>query len=486
MSNPYHDPLTLKVLGSQLLSQISHSLTDIVQSPILPRVSPGFLTDKISENPPMEGTPLPVLFTELEDLIKPGLVLTNHPLYFAEMSGQISESTILSEIFINTFHTPGFSWEASPSQTELENIVMDWFAELTGLPQRFLIKNEGGGSLSTTTTHSYFHSINVAKFKKMEELNIDFLNEKTLKFVAYFPEINRKKALKALKMKEVTEIREIPMVFEEKTFNYQMNVEVLLKTIVNDIEKGFIPFWCDCSLGSEGLCNIDDIEKIGEICKKYGLALNINANWGGFFLMLSQFKDKFKKSLEYADFILMNGRYLLAGGYTGFMYFSDKMLFRKSVGGLMGYPMVDLNLKKKNVMHMKDFSIGFGKRFNNFKLYFMIRRIGAEGIRKFLQKKISLGQIFEENLRKIEGFEIKQRNEFGVICFKAKFEDLNKGNEDFLNEINRESQTGVIGGVRVGDEFLLRVSVNNENTEEKHILQILEKIQNIYLKKVKG
>ena len=116
----------------------------------------------------------------------------------------------------------------------------------------------------------------------------------------------------------------------------------------------------------------------------------------------------------------------------------------------------------------------------------MIRRIGAEGIRKFLQKKISLGQIFEENLMKIEGFEIKQRNEFGVICFQAKFEDLNKGNEDFLNEINRESQTGVIGGVRVGDEFLLRVSVNNENTEEKHILQILEKIQNIYLKKVKG
>lgn len=430
----------------------------------------------------MEGTPLPVLIKELDDLVKPGLVLTNHPMYFAEMTGQISENTILSEIFINAFHTPGFSWEASPAQTELENILMDWFAELTGLPERFLIKNEGGGALSTTTTHSYFHSINVAKFKKMEKLNIDFLNEDTLKFVAYFPEINRKKALKALKMKEVTEFREISMVFDAKAQNYQMNCDLLEETIRRDIEKRLIPFWCDSSLGSEGLCNIDDLERIGQICLKYGLAMNINANWGGFFLMLSKYKEVFHKSLEYADFILMNGRYLMAGGYTGFMYFSDKMLFRKSVGGLMGYPMVDLTLKKKNVMHMKDFSIGFGKRFNNFKLYFMMRRLGAEGVRRFLEKKVVLGGIFEENLRKIEGFEIRQKNDFGVICFRGKFKDFNKGNEVLLNEVNRDSVSGVIGGVKIGEEFILRVSVNNDNTEEEHIIRIVGKIKEAYLK----
>jgi len=31
-------------------------------------------------------------------------------------------------MFASTFHSPGFNWHASPSHTELENIVVDWAA----------------------------------------------------------------------------------------------------------------------------------------------------------------------------------------------------------------------------------------------------------------------------------------------------------------------------------------------------------------------
>ncbi len=476
--NKWYNSDILKESGSKMLSLISEFQEKHSTFPIEPNVKPGFLSTQFPDSPPQEGTSLENIFYEMQTYIQPGLVLTNHPMYFAEMSGQISETTILSEIFINAFHTPGFSWEASPSQTELENILTDWFVELMNLPEKFLIKNEGGGTLSTSTTHSYFHSINVAKYKKMEELNLDFTDERTLKFVAYYPETNEKKAKKAIKLKEVHLSRKIAMVYDENQKNYHISYEELENKIKEDIENGLIPFWCDSSFGSEGVCNYDDLELVGFLCEKYKLALNVNANWGGLFLMLQEFKGKFNKGLEKADFIMVNGRYLMGGGYSSFTYFSNKELFKKSLGGLMGCPMIDLNLKKKNVMHMKDFSIGFGKRFNNFKFFFLLRRLGAEGIRKYLSKKIYLASVFEENM-KIEKFiEIREKNVFGVVCFRILFgSKMNELNELVLKECNKESSSGVIGSVKVGEDFLLRVSINNDNTEEIDILKIIEKIK---------
>ena len=403
-------------------------------------------------------------------------------MYFAEMSGYINENTIISEIFSSAFHTPGFNWECSPAQTELENILMDWIAEVLNLPTKFLIKNEGGGTLSTSTTHSYFHSINVAKYKKMEELNIIFSDPQTMKFVAYFPAINSKKALKALKLKEVQLYRKIPMVFDEKQLNYHISYEILEESIKQDIANGLIPFWCDSSLGSEGLCNIDDLELISAICEKYHISLSVNANWGGWFMMLPEFREMYIKALEKADFVFVNGRYMFGGGLSSFMYFSSKTLFRKSVGGLMGYPMVDVSLKVKNLMHMKDFNIGFGKRFNSYKFYFIIRRLGIEGIRRYLIRKVNLGDYFEKLLKTMDSFKILQRNVFGVICFSLKEQNLNG---ILLELVNKESSTGMIGSIQIEEEMILRVSINNENTEEVHLNRIFEKIKENTLKVIK-
>lgn len=473
--NPYYNPTILKDQGSEMLDLIS-KLSSLLQSlPQSPSFSPGYFLDKFPSEPPLEGTSISSLIKHTEEDLFPGLTLHNSPLNFA-MTGQVSETTLMAEIFSNAFHTPGFSWEASPSQTELENIVMDWFAEMIGLPEKFFIKGEGGGVLSTSTTTSYFHSINVAKYKKMEQLNIDFTDETTLKFVAYYPEINENKAKKALKLKEITHFRAVPMIFDEINLNYSVCTQELESLIVKDLSNGLIPFWCDSSLGSETLSSVDNLEEVLKICEKYGLSLNINATYAGSFLMLPSYREKYNKIFEKADFLLINARYLGTGGYSSLLYFSDKMLFRKSLGGLMGYPIVDIKLQKSNIMHLKDFSIGFGKRFNSFKLYLLIRRIGAGGIREMLQKRVQKAQILEDFLNKLNSsIEIKQKNRFGSLCFLVK----NSDNEKFCDEINREENTGIIEKCYVGGKCILKISINNGEISEENIASLLEKIKNI-------
>lgn len=322
----------------------------------------------------------------------------------------------------------------------------------------------------------------MSKFKKLEALNIDFTDEKTLKFVAYYPEVNEIKARKALKLKEIVHYRKIPLIFDPINENYEISIKELEETIVKDIQNGLIPFWCDSSFGSEAIVNLDNLLEISKLCKKYEISWNINATWGGIFLILPEFKGKFTEVMQNADSILINGRYLSTGGYSNFLYFANKMEFRKSIGGLMGCPIVDLKLQDRNVMHLKDFSIGFGKRFNNFKLYLHIRKEGLTGLQEILSNRVKKAQILQEKLKALgdKYIEIRQKNVFASICFSVK--GLN--NEEVFNKINEDQTTGVIEKHMVNGECLLKVCINNEETKIEHIESLFSKIERIASKKL--
>ena len=69
-----------------------------------------------------------------------------------------------------------FSWASSPALTELEQVVMDWTADLYGLPDcfKFSSKGLGGGCFQGTARHGFeinnislIKLISKYKFKKI-------------------------------------------------------------------------------------------------------------------------------------------------------------------------------------------------------------------------------------------------------------------------------------------------------------------------------
>lgn len=56
------------------------------------------------------------------------------PKFFGYFPSTIAVTTCLADLFVSTYQTPGFMFNISPSQTELENLVLDWIAIGLGLP----------------------------------------------------------------------------------------------------------------------------------------------------------------------------------------------------------------------------------------------------------------------------------------------------------------------------------------------------------------
>jgi hypothetical protein len=75
---------------------------------------------------------------DIREKIVPGVTHWQSPNYFAYYPSNSSTAGFLGEMLSAAFNIVGFSWITSPAATELEVIVLDWFAKMLKLPSQFL------------------------------------------------------------------------------------------------------------------------------------------------------------------------------------------------------------------------------------------------------------------------------------------------------------------------------------------------------------
>lgn len=142
------------------------------------------------------------------------------PKYFGYYPSSINVTSVLAEMFTTTFQTPSFNYAVAPAFTELENTMVDWSAKFLGLPDKFLLKNSGGGIINNSATESMFVSVHAAKFKKMKELGIQGNNPDVLRFVGYFGEGCHISSHRGLVNKDIYYKRSVPYVYVPEKRNY--------------------------------------------------------------------------------------------------------------------------------------------------------------------------------------------------------------------------------------------------------------------------
>ena len=74
----------------------------------------------------------------MKEKILPGVTHWQSPSFFAYYPANSSVAGFLGEMLSAALNIVGFSWVSSPAATELEMIVLDWFAKLLNLPEQFL------------------------------------------------------------------------------------------------------------------------------------------------------------------------------------------------------------------------------------------------------------------------------------------------------------------------------------------------------------
>ena len=107
--------------------------------------APGALRAALPKEAPLKPEAFDAIFSDLDELIIPGLSHWQSPKFFGYFPANSELSSVLGDYLSTGLGALGLSWQAGPALTELEEVVVDWMRQLVGLSDALERRHRGHG-----------------------------------------------------------------------------------------------------------------------------------------------------------------------------------------------------------------------------------------------------------------------------------------------------------------------------------------------------
>ena len=128
-------PEEFRAAGHELIDWIADYRARIPELPVQAQVGPGEVAGKLPANAPEEAEPFSRLLADLDSIVVPGVTQVQHPRYFGWFPSNATLSSALGDLATAGIGALGITWQSAPALTEVEEVVVEWLRELTGLPE---------------------------------------------------------------------------------------------------------------------------------------------------------------------------------------------------------------------------------------------------------------------------------------------------------------------------------------------------------------
>ena len=137
--------------GARALEWAAEYLDRLPELPVMAQVEPGDVRSALPTSAPDDPEPFSAVLKDIEEILLPALTNWQHPRFFSYFAVTSSEPAMVAEFLAAALNQVAFIWRSSPASTELELHVMDWVAQLLGLPEGWHGHIEDTASTSTLT-----------------------------------------------------------------------------------------------------------------------------------------------------------------------------------------------------------------------------------------------------------------------------------------------------------------------------------------------
>lgn len=456
--------------GYELIDWIADYYREIEKYPVKSNVKPKEIFNKIPDTPPEICESFDTIFNDFKEIIMPGVTHWQHPSFFAYFPANCSFPSILAELLSAALNTQGMLWQTSPASTELEERVMEWLAQMTGLPAGFTgVIQE---SASTSTLCSLLSAREKYSDFKVNSKGFYHLRPFTV-YCSAEAHSSIEKSVKILGFGK-DNLRKIQV---DDTF--AMIPEKLEEAIRKDKEKGFIPLAVVAAFGTTGSTAIDPLSSIAQICKMHDIWLHVDAAYAGTALLLPE-KRSLIEGIDQVDTFIFNPHKWMFTNLDCSAYFvKEKEWLIRALEILPEY----LKTREGNtVNNYRDWGIQLGRRFRALKLWFVIRSFGVEGIRQKIRGYIQWAQELAKDIQDSENFELIAPVPFATICFR--FNPSNITDETQIDNLNQQLMETLndsgklyLTHTRLKGKLVLRFSIGQTYQEYRHIKEAWERIK---------
>jgi aromatic-L-amino-acid decarboxylase len=445
-------------------------MTGVDAYPVRAQVKPGAIAAQLPPAPPEHPETMEAIFSDFERVLMPGITHWQHPSFFAYFPANSSPPSVLAEMLTATLGAQCMLWQTSPAATELETRVLDWLRQMIGLPEGL------SGVIQDSASSATLCAILVGR----ERATGWRVNEEGAgqgpPLIVYCSTETHSSIEKDVKVAGLgrKNLRKVPV--DER---FAMRAEALEAAITADVAAGAVPVCVVATLGTTGVGAVDPLRAVGEVCRRHGVYLHVDAAWAGSALVLPEHRWMLD-GVERADSIVFNPHKWMFTNFDCSAHFvRDPDALVRTLEVLPEY----LKTRERSqVIDYRDWSVPLGRRFRALKLWFVIRAYGVEGIRRMIAAHIALAAELERWIAAAPDFELLAPRSLALLNLRYRPAAMTDGPElDRLNArlLERLNDSGALYVTqnRVRGAFAIRISIGQTRTERRHVWAAWRMIQ---------
>ncbi|TLY33373.1 MAG: amino acid decarboxylase [Ignavibacteria bacterium] len=332
---------------------------------------------------------------------------------------------------------------AGPGAVRMENLLIDWMANIAGYPATAGGNLTSGGSIANLSGIVAARDAFGLKSKDVERSAI---------YLTAQAHHSIDKAIRVAGLKECPQ-RYIPM-----DLDHRMNAGLLEQVILDDKKKGLLPWLIVASAGTTDAGAVDPLDAISEIARVHKLWLHVDGAYGAFFVLCEEGR-KILKGLEKSDSLVMDphkGLFLPYG--TGAVLVREKKKLYDAFWYQASY--LQDALRSADELSPADLSPELTKHFRGLRLWLPLKLLGLAPFRAALEEKLLLARYFHGAMREVDGFEVGSYPDLSVVTFRyvPRRGDANAFNERLIREVQNDGRV-FLSSTMLDGKFILRVAI---------------------------
>jgi len=469
-------PEEFRRYGREVVDWVAGYWERVESLPVMSRAEPGEVRAALPAHPPETGEPFEALLADLDRVVVPGLTHWQHPSFFAYFSANASGPAVLADLLSSGLGVQGMLWATSPAATELETHVLDWLAELLGLPERFSSAGAGGGVIQDTASTAALVAT-LAALHRASGGEAGRAGVGSGRWTAYASAEAHSSVLKAVRMAGLGDAALRAVDVDPGTL--AMRPEALRAAVETDLAAGMVPALVVATVGTTSTTAVDPVPAIGALCREHGMWLHVDAAYAGAAAVCPELRWTHEGVGEFADSYCMDPhKWLLTNFDCDAFWVADRAALLGAMSVLPEYLRNETS-ESGAVIDYRDWHPQLGRRFRALKLWAVLRWYGAEGLRAHVRGHVALAQELAAAVDADPRFELMAPHPLSLVCFRLATGDDeadDRGNAEMLRRLNASGALHLTH-TRVRGRHTLRLAIGSPRTERRHVLAAWRRVQ---------
>ena len=468
-------PEEFRAAAHELVDWIADRRADVESRPVRPDVEPGDIVARLPAAPPTQPVDAGEVLHDLDAIVAPGVTEVQHPMHFGWFPSNASLSSVLGDFASSGLGSLGISWESSPALTEVEEVVVDWLRQLTGLDDGW------HGVIQDTASSACLVAMLAARERATDHLQATTgLGGLDVPLCVYSTAEAHSSVRKAALLAGFG--ADYIRLVDVDPWTRDMRPEALAAAMTADREAGLRPTIVVASAGSTGTTAFDPIDEIVAVADAHGAWIHVDAAMAGSALVLPEMRHLFA-GIEGADSLSWNPHkwfgtildcslmYLRDPDHLIRVMSTNPSYLRSTAGG--------------EATQYRDWGIPLGRRFRALKLWYQLRIDGIEAIRTRLRRDLDNARWLAEQFGGMPDWEVVAPVRLQTVCVRHtpsalagpdRGADLDAHTLAWVRAINT-SGSAFLSPSMLDDRWMVRVSVGVESTERRHLERLIGLMQ---------